>query len=69
MPFLLLSQCAKGREANTPFSIAGAVSAAPTLASAVQGTAVSGELHEGGSQCSAGCVQLPMLVKPSHSSG
>lgn len=45
MWFLLLSQCAKRREANTPSSIAGAVCAAPTLASAVQGTAISGQLR------------------------
>lgn len=47
MPFLLPSQCAKRREAKTPFSIAGAVCAAPTLALAAQGTAISGELAEG----------------------
>lgn len=47
MLFLLPSQCAKRREANTPFSIAGAVCAAPTLASAAQGTAISRKLAEG----------------------
>lgn len=48
MQFLLPSQCAKRREANGAFSIAGAVCAAPTPAWAVHGAAISRKLAEGG---------------------